>query len=62
MPADFQLFRQATLTAWDFARLKAGSSRLARMPMMAMTTSNSIRVKARGAPTLLARSRREVAD
>jgi hypothetical protein len=38
------LLVQLTLAAFSRARLKAGSNRLARMPMMAMTTSNSIKV------------------
>jgi hypothetical protein len=35
------------LYALAFARAMAGSKRLANMPMMPMTTSNSISVKAR---------------
>src|ERR1022692_2112165 len=34
--------------AFSFARASAGNSRLARMAMMAITTSNSIRVNPRG--------------
>src|ERR1017187_3840492 len=39
--------RHATCCDLLFARVKAGNSSEARMPMMAMTTSNSINVKAR---------------
>tara|TARA_B100001079_G_scaffold227943_1_gene205961 strand:- start:311 stop:514 length:204 start_codon:yes stop_codon:yes gene_type:complete len=34
-------------TAWDLALAKAGNNSAARMAMMAMTTSNSIRVNPR---------------
>src|SRR5689334_4690154 len=46
-PICLKLFRHVALCALDLARLKTGSSNAARIPMMAMTTSNSIRVKAR---------------
>ena len=39
--------------AFCFARDNAGKSRLARMAMMAMTTNNSINVKARRVYTML---------
>jgi len=38
------LLRHLIAMAFSFARLKAGSRRLARMAMMAMTTSSSITV------------------
>src|SRR5207247_5550568 len=44
------LFRQAVCCAFALALLRAGRSKLARMAMTAMTTSNSIKVKA--CPTL----------
>ena len=47
MPHCLQLLVQRVFTALDLARDKAGRSMPARMAMMAMTTSNSIRVKAR---------------
>src|SRR6266542_460354 len=40
------LLRSATSRAWSLARVRAGNSRPARMPMMAMTTNSSIKVKA----------------
>src|SRR6266542_3614899 len=40
------LLRSVVSKAWSFARLKAGKSNPARMAMMAMTTNNSIKVKA----------------
>jgi hypothetical protein len=40
------LFLQATARAATFALVSAGKSRLARMAMMAITTSNSIKVNA----------------
>jgi hypothetical protein len=39
------LLRHFTDRAADFAWLKAGKSKLARMAMMAITTNSSIRVK-----------------
>ena len=39
------MFRQETVFAFSRALLKAGSSIEARMAMIAMTTSSSIRVK-----------------
>ena len=42
----FVLFKQAVACAFSFALLKAGSSMAAKMAMIAMTTSNSINVKA----------------
>jgi hypothetical protein len=39
--------------AFCFALANAGKSKLARMPMMAMTTNNSISVKARCVCTIL---------
>src|SRR5262245_16219467 len=44
-PHCLRLFRQATEWAFAFAFAKAGSSIAARIAMMAMTTSSSIRVK-----------------
>src|SRR5882762_6921065 len=44
-PICFVLLRQAVANARSFALLNAGSSMAARMAMIAMTTSNSIRVK-----------------
>src|SRR5258708_5920217 len=41
-----RLLRQTAESADDFARFNAGNSRAARMPMMAITTKSSIRVKA----------------
>ena len=43
----FWLLTQVIEWALSLARLKAGSSMAARMAMMAITTSNSINVKAR---------------
>src|SRR5260370_9057588 len=40
----FWLLRQVVIVALSLARLKAGSSIAARIAMMAMTTSSSIRV------------------
>ena len=47
IPHCLQLLAQRVFTALDLARDKAGKSMPARIAMMAMTTSNSIRVKAR---------------
>src|SRR3954470_24118281 len=46
MPICFKLERQAARWARRFARLRAGSSMAARMAIIAITTSNSIKVKA----------------
>src|ERR1043166_9089136 len=46
MPICFSLLRQYILWACILARFKAGSSSAARMAMIAITTSNSIKVKA----------------
>src|SRR5208282_922399 len=46
MPSSRRLFTQTVLYALALARLMAGNIRLARMPMIASTTSNSINVKA----------------
>src|ERR1039458_257199 len=46
-PICFSLLKQLIASALSFALLSAGSSMAARMAMMAMTTSNSIRVKPR---------------
>ncbi len=43
-PSCLRLFRQAMPVALVFARFNAGRSIAARMAMMAMTTSSSIRV------------------
>src|SRR2546425_6114464 len=43
----FTLFRQLIRCAFNFTLLKAVSSSAARMPIMAIVTSNSISVKAR---------------
>src|ERR1035437_3462374 len=45
MPICLSLLRQAIRCARILARVSAGSSNAARMPMMAITTSSSIRVK-----------------
>src|SRR5258706_104735 len=45
-PICFSLLTQLIASALSFALLNAGSSMAARMAMMAMTTSNSIRVNA----------------
>ncbi len=45
------LFVQAIRLAFSFARDKAGNNIAARIAMMAMTTSSSIKVKARGRAT-----------
>src|SRR5580765_65639 len=42
MPSWRMLLRQAVCSAFDFALLNAGNKRLARMAMIAMTTSSSI--------------------
>ena len=42
----FVLFKHATACARSLARLKTGSNKDARMPMIAITTSSSIKVKA----------------
>ena len=47
MPIWCRLFMHWTLTAFSLALAKAGRSSAARMAMMAITTSNSISVKAR---------------
>src|SRR5437867_1440189 len=44
MPICRRLFKQALLRAFSFAKLKAGSSRAARIAITAITTSNSISV------------------
>src|SRR5215469_13171359 len=46
MPICLRLLRQAVCCALRLARLRAGRSIAAKMAMMAMTTNNSIRVKA----------------
>src|SRR5437660_12081308 len=52
------LLRQETRSAFDFALLRAGNSIAARIAMMAITTSNSIRVNAiRDRPLQLIRAR-----
>src|SRR2546428_639971 len=43
-----RLFMQAVRLAFSLARLKAGSNIAARMAIIAITTSNSIKVKPRG--------------
>jgi hypothetical protein len=43
----FWLLRQFALAAFNLALLKAGNKSPARIAMIAMTTSNSIRVKPR---------------
>ena len=43
-----KLFRHFVVCALSLARFKAGNSMAARMAMMAMTTSNSMRVKPPG--------------
>src|SRR6267142_4695320 len=45
-PICFVLFKQAMANALSLALAKAGNSMAARMAMIAITTSNSIRVKA----------------
>ena len=47
MPICFRLFRQEIRCAWSLDLDKAGNSKAARMAMMAITTSNSIKVKPR---------------
>src|SRR5581483_955582 len=46
MPIWWRLFRQAAERPVSRVRVRAGRRSAARMPMMAMTTSNSINVKA----------------
>src|ERR1700753_1704925 len=46
MPICLRLLRQLVVTAFALARLNAGSNMAARMAMIAMTTSSSIRVNA----------------
>ena len=45
MPICFMLFMQEVCLAFDFALERAGKSMAARMAMIAMTTSSSIKVK-----------------
>src|ERR1035437_1298194 len=45
-PTCLRLLLQAMRCAWDLVRAKAGSEKAARIAMMAITTNNSIRVKA----------------
>ena len=47
-PICLRLFLHCVETACDLALARAGSSSAARMAMMAMTTSSSIRVNPRG--------------
>ncbi len=49
MPSCLRLLRQAMLLAFSFDFAAAGKSNEARIAMMAITTSSSIRVKALGA-------------
>src|ERR1035441_8808589 len=51
MPIWWRLPRQAAVRPRSFARESTGSSIAARMPMMAITTSNSIKVNARRVDT-----------
>jgi hypothetical protein len=44
-PICLKLFKQAILSAFRLARDKAGKSMAARIAMMAITTSSSIKVK-----------------
>src|SRR3954465_15332607 len=46
-PICFKLLRQAIRLPFSLAELNAGSNIAARMAIMAMTTNNSMRVKAR---------------
>src|SRR5271166_5259985 len=46
-PHCFRLFRHTVACAARLARLSAGSNRLARMPITAITTNNSINVNPR---------------
>ena len=46
MPICFKLFMQKTALAFSLAKDKAGNNNAARMEMIAMTTSNSMSVKA----------------
>ena len=46
MPTCFKLLVQLMRCARAFARAKAGNNKLARMAMMAITTNNSMSVKA----------------
>jgi len=46
MPICLRLFTQAMRLAFSLAEARAGNSNAARIAMMAMTTSSSIRVKA----------------
>ena len=48
----FRLFKQTIAWALAFARLKAGRRSATRIPMMAMKTKSSIKVKARASPPL----------
>jgi hypothetical protein len=55
-----RLLEQAAARPASFARIKAGNNRAARMVIMAITTSNSIRVNARGLRPILPKQARRM--